>query len=144
MFHALAIALVLGILGIPLVLPLAVLVAIGSVIPIVGAVVTGLAAVAVAGVTGGLTDAIIVAVVLVADNQIEAHLLQPFVVGRYVRIHPLAIVVSLTAGAVLAGILGALFAVPLVACSSSAVRSLLGEPDGPDPAVLLVDLGTTT
>jgi putative heme transporter len=141
-FHGLAIALVLGILGIPLVLPLAVLVAIGSFVPIVGAVVTGLAAVAVAGVTGGVSDAIIVAVVLVADNQIEAHVLQPFVVGRYVRIHPLAIVVSLTAGAVLAGILGALFAVPLVACASSAVRSLVGEPEKENPPPLLADLET--
>jgi putative heme transporter len=143
-FHGLAIALVLGILGVPLVLPLAVLVAVGSFVPIVGAVVTGLAAVAVAGVTGGLTDAIIVAVVLVADNQIEAHLLQPFVVGRYVRIHPLAIVVSLTAGAVLAGILGALFAVPLVACASAAIRSLVGEAAEPDPAVLLPNIDPAT
>jgi putative heme transporter len=143
-FHGLAIALVLGILGVPLVLPLAVLVAIGSFVPIVGALVTGLAAVAVAGVTGGLTDAIIVAIVLVADNQIEAHLLQPFVVGRYVRIHPLAIVVSLTAGAVLAGILGALFAVPLVACASAAVRSLVGEAADLDAPVLLDEVDGDT
>jgi putative heme transporter len=123
-FHGVAIALVLAVLGVPLVLPLAVLVAIGSFVPIIGAVITGLVAVGVAGVTHGTTAAIIVAIVLVADNQIESHLLQPFVVGRYVHIHPLAVVISLTAGAVLAGLVGAIFAVPLVACLSSAVRSL--------------------
>jgi predicted PurR-regulated permease PerM len=124
-FHGLAIAVVLTILGVPLVLPLAVLVAAGSVVPIVGAVVTGLVAVGVAGVSQGLTAAIIVAIVLIVDNQVEAHILQPFVVGRYVRIHPLATVLALTAGAVLAGIVGVLFAVPLVASLSSAVRVLV-------------------
>jgi putative heme transporter len=124
-FHGLAIAVVLTILGVPLVLPLAVLVAAGSVVPIVGAVVTGLVAVGVAGVSQGLTAAIIVAIVLIVDNQVEAHILQPFVVGRYVRIHPLATVLALTAGGVLAGIVGVLFAVPLVASLSSAVRVLV-------------------
>jgi predicted PurR-regulated permease PerM len=129
-FHGVAIAIVLAVLGVPLVLPLAVLVALGSFVPIVGAVVTGLLAVAVAGVTNGVAGAIVVAVVLVADNQIEAHVLQPFVVGRYVRIHPLATVLSLTAGTVLGGILGAIFVVPLVACASAAVRILV-VPDPP-------------
>lgn len=127
-FHGLAIALVLAILGVPLVLPLAVLVALGSFVPLVGAVVTGLVAVGVAGVAHGLTAAIVVTLVLVADDQIEAHILQPFVIGRYVRIHPLATVLSLTAGAVLAGILGVLFAVPFVACLTSAVRAVV-RPD---------------
>jgi putative heme transporter len=128
-FHGVAIAIVLMILGVPLVLPLAVLVAAGSVVPLIGAVVTGLVAVGVAGVSQGLTAAIVVTIVLVADDQIEAHILQPFVVGRYVRIHPLATVLSLTAGAVLAGLLGVLFAVPLVACLSSAVRVLVRSGD---------------
>lgn len=126
-FHGLAIAVVLLILGVPLVLPLAAIVAIGSFVPIVGAVVTGLVAVGVAGVTQGLTAAIIVAIILVVDNQVESHLLQPFVVGRYVHIHPLATVLALAAGAVLAGILGALFAVPIVATVSSAVKAILAS-----------------
>ncbi|MCL2393228.1 MAG: AI-2E family transporter [Acidimicrobiaceae bacterium] len=129
-FHGVVIAIVLAILGVPLVLPLAVLVAAGSVVPIIGAVVTGLVAVGVAGVAHGLTAAIIVTVVLIADDQIEAHILQPFVVGRYVRIHPLATVLSLTAGGVLAGIVGVLFAVPLTACLSSAVRALVRSGEG--------------
>lgn len=124
-FHGLVIAVVLTILGVPLVLPLAVLVAAGSVVPIVGAVVTGLVSVGVAGVSQGLTAAIVVTIVLIADDQIEAHILQPFVVGRYVRIHPLATVLSLTAGGLLAGIVGVLFAFPLLACVSSAVRAVV-------------------
>jgi predicted PurR-regulated permease PerM len=133
LFHGVAIAIVLTILGVPLVVPLALIVALGSFVPLVGAVVTGALAVGVAGVSQGLVAAIIVAAVLVADNQIEAHLLQPFVVGRYVHLHPLAIVVALTAGTLLFGIYGAVIAVPLTACVNSAVRSLLQEPEPDQP-----------
>lgn len=130
-FHGVAVAVVLGVLGVPLVLPLAVLVAFGSFVPIVGALITGVVAVGVAGVSHGLTDAVVVTLVLVADNQVESHLLQPFVVGRYVRLHPLATVLALGAGAVLAGILGAIFAVPMVAAISAAVRSAAAGPPTP-------------
>jgi predicted PurR-regulated permease PerM len=133
LFHGLAIAIVLSVLGVPLVVPLALIVAIGSFVPLVGAVVTGALAVGVAGVSQGLVAAIVVAAVLVADNQVEAHVLQPFVVGRYVHIHPLAIVVALTAGTLLFGIYGAVIAVPLTACVNSAVRSLLHEPEPEQP-----------
>ena len=71
---------------------------------------------------------IVAAAVLLLDNQIEAHLLQPFVVGRYVRIHPLAVVMALTAGALLFGIFGAIVAVPTVACINSAVRAARDRP----------------
>jgi putative heme transporter len=134
-FHGLAIAIVLLILGAPLVVPLALLVALGSFVPLVGAVVTGILAVGVAGISHGLLAAIVVAAVLVADNQIEAHVLQPFVVGRYVHIHPLGIVLALTTGTILLGIYGAVIAVPLTACINTAVRSLLHEP-GTDPRAL--------
>jgi predicted PurR-regulated permease PerM len=133
LFHGAAIAIVLAILGVPLVVPLALLVALGSFIPLAGAIVTGVLAVGVAGVSQGLVAAIVVAAVLVADNQVEAHVLQPFVVGRYVRIHPLAIVLALTAGTILFGIYGAVIAVPVTACINSAVRSLLRDPDPDDP-----------
>ena len=133
LFHGLAIALVLFILGVPLVVPLALIVAIGSFVPLVGAVVTGALAVGVAGISHGLLAAIIVTAVLIADNQIEAHVLQPFVVGRYVHIHPLGIVVALTTGTLLFGIYGAVIAVPLTACINSAVRSLLHEPESEQP-----------
>jgi predicted PurR-regulated permease PerM len=132
-FHGVAIAVVLTVLGVPLVIPLALLVALGSFIPLVGAIVTGVLAVGVAGVSEGLIAAVVVAAVLVADNQVEAHLLQPFVVGRYVRIHPLAIVLALTAGTILFGVFGALIAVPLTACVNSAVRSVLHDPEPDDP-----------
>ena len=127
-FHGVVVTVTLTILGVPLAFPLGVLVALGSFVPLVGAFVTGTLAVAVAGLSKGLLAAIIVVAVLLLDNQIEAHVLQPFVVGRYVRIHPLAVVLSLGAGALLFGIFGAIVAVPVVAFVNSAVRSLLDQP----------------
>ncbi len=122
-FHGIVILITLSILGVPLAFPLAVLVAFGSFIPLVGAVVTGVLAVGVAALSQGLVAAVIVAAVLVINNQIEAHALQPFVVGRYVRVHPLAVVLALATGGLLFGIFGAIIAVPIVACINSAVRA---------------------
>lgn len=122
-FHGIVVAITLTVLGVPLAFPLAVLVALGSFVPLVGAVVTGVLAVAVAALSKGLLGAIVMTAVLLLDNQIEAHLLQPFVVGRYVRIHPLAVVLSLAAGGLLFGIIGAIIAVPVVATVNSAVRA---------------------
>lgn len=133
-FHGLAIAVALLVLGVPLVLPLAVLVAIGSFVPLVGAVVTGIVAAGVATIEQGVGAGIVIVIVLIVDNQVEAHLLQPFVVGRYVHIHPLATVLALAAGALLFGIFGAIVAVPAVACVNSAVRSLIAAPE-PDEAM---------
>lgn len=124
-FHGVVVALTLTLLGVPLSFPLAVLVGLGSFVPLVGAVVTGALAVAVAGLSKGLVAAIVMVAVLLLDNQIEAHLLQPFVVGRYVRVHPLAVVLSLAAGAILFGIVGAIVAVPVVATINSAARAAL-------------------
>ena len=128
-FHGVVILITLTILGVPLAFPLAVLVALGSFVPLVGAIVTGALAVGVAGLSQGVVAAVIVVAVLVLNNQIEAHALQPFVVGRYVRVHPLAVVLSLAAGALLFGIFGAIVAVPVVACANSAVRAA-GDPVG--------------
>lgn len=124
-FHGVVVAVTLTVLGVPLSFPLAVLVGIGSFVPLVGAIVTGALAVAVAGLAKGLIAAIAMTAVLLLDNQIEAHLLQPFVVGRYVRIHPLAVVLSLAAGAILFGIVGAVVAVPVVATANSATRAAM-------------------
>lgn len=140
-YHGVVVAIVLTALGVPLVLPLSVLVGLGSFVPLVGSIVFGALAVGVAGVTQGLVAAIIVAAVLIVDNQIEAHVLQPFVVGRYVRLHPLAVVLVLAAGAFLLNVFGAIIAVPLTACVNASVRSLLGsrqaelpmDPQGLDP-----------
>jgi putative heme transporter len=127
-FHGVVMAITLTILGVPLAFPLAVLIGLGSFVPLVGAFVTGVLAVAVAGLSKGLVAAIVVVAVLLLDNQIEAHVLQPLVVGRYVRIHPLAVVLALTSGALLFGIFGAIVAVPLVAGVNSAVRAARDQP----------------
>ncbi|MGH9056340.1 MAG: AI-2E family transporter [Acidimicrobiales bacterium] len=131
-FHGIVIAITLTVLGVPLAFPLAVLVGLGSFVPIVGAFVTGALAVGVAGLSKGLVAAIVVFAILIIDAQVEGHALQPFVVGRYVRIHPLAVVMALSAGALLFGIFGAIVAVPIVACINSAVRAARPEPPSPD------------
>jgi predicted PurR-regulated permease PerM len=127
-FHGVVMVITLTVLGVPLAFPLAVLIGLGSFVPLVGAFVTGVLAVAVAGLSKGLVAAIVVVAVLLLDNQIEAHVLQPLVVGRYVRIHPLAVVLALTSGALLFGIFGAIVAVPLVAGVNSAVRAARDQP----------------
>ena len=130
-FHGIVIFVTLTILGVPLALPLAVLVALGSFVPLIGAIVAGAVAAVVAGLAVGLVAAIVVAGVLLLDNQIEGHVLQPLVVGRYVRIHPLAVVLALASGAILFGIFGAIVAVPVAACVNSAARAALAEPESP-------------
>lgn len=132
-FHGLVMAITLSLLGVPLAFPLAVLIGLGSFVPLVGAVLTGILAVGVAGLSKGLVAAIIVVAVLLVDGQIEGHLLQPFVVGRYVRVHPLAVVLALGAGGLLFGIFGAIVAVPTVACLNSGIRAAKGT-DGPAEA----------
>ncbi len=102
-------------LGVPLAVPVAVLVFLGSFVPIVGAVITGALAVFLALVYNGLWIAIWMLVVVLAVQQIEGHLLQPLLMGSAVRVHPLAVVLVVAGGAMIAGIPGALFAVPAAA-----------------------------
>lgn len=120
----------LAIMHIPLALPLASLVFLGAFIPLVGAVVAGFLAVVVALLAKGIVYALITLGLLVAVNQLEAHVLQPLVMGRAVSIHPLAVVLAISTGGVLAGIVGALLAVPTVAFLNNAVQVLLA----PDPS----------
>ena len=120
----------LAIMGIPLALPLASLVFLGAFVPLVGAVITGFLAVVVALLAKGVVYALITLGLIIAVQQLEAHILQPLVMGRAVSIHPLAIVLAISTGAVLAGIVGALLAVPLVAFLNSAIRVLVAD----DPA----------
>lgn len=115
----------LAIMGIPLALPLASLVFLGAFIPLVGAVIAGFLAVVVALLAKGLLYALITLGLLIAVNQLEAHLLQPLVMGRAVSIHPLAVVLAISTGGVLAGVVGALLAVPTVAFLNNAMRVLL-------------------
>ncbi|GAC1410398.1 MAG: AI-2E family transporter [Mycobacterium sp.] len=117
----------LAIMGIPLALPLASLVFLGAFIPLVGAVLSGFLAVIVALLAKGLVYALITLGLIVAVMQLEAHVLQPFVMGRAVAIHPLAVVLGISAGGVIAGIIGALLAVPIIAFFNSAVRVLLAR-----------------
>lgn len=117
----------LAILGVPLALPLASLVFIGAFIPIIGAFLTGFVAVFIALVTKGLLTALIALGIVVAVMQLEGHVLQPLLLGRAVRLHPLAVVLAITVGILLAGIVGGLLAVPIVAVLNTAIRSLLAE-----------------
>ncbi|MEV4603681.1 AI-2E family transporter [Amycolatopsis sp. NPDC049253] len=116
------------IVGVPLAAPLAALVFLGAFIPVVGSVVAGAVAVLVALVTGGVVPAIIVLAIVIGVMQLESHVLQPFLLGRVVRLHPLAVVLALATGLVTAGIVGALLAVPLLAVLSSAVRNFAAAP----------------
>jgi predicted PurR-regulated permease PerM len=112
---AVGIAIGLIVVGVPLVAPLALLTFLGGFVPIIGATVAGIAAVLVTLVSEGFAEALIMVGVVLAVQQIEGHLLQPLVMRRAVKLHPLAIVVALSAGGVLAGIPGAVAAVPFVA-----------------------------
>jgi predicted PurR-regulated permease PerM len=127
-FHTVVVTVTLLVLQVPLVAPLAVLVFLGSFIPLVGAVLSGAFAALVTFAVHGLTPAIVLVAVLLIDNQIEAHVLQPFLVGRYVRLHPFVVAIVITAGALLGGLAGALLAVPLTAALYAALTHL------PDPA----------
>jgi putative heme transporter len=121
----------LAIMGIPLALPLASLVFLGAFIPLVGAVLTGGLAVIVALIAKGWVYALITFGLIIAVQQLEAHVLQPLVMGRAVSLHPLAVVLAIATGGVTAGIVGALLAVPIVAVLNSAARVLVAD----DPAV---------
>jgi predicted PurR-regulated permease PerM len=124
---AVAIGSGLAIMGIPLALPLASLIFLGAFIPLVGALITGFLAVIVALLAKGFIFALITLGLIVAVMQLEAHVLQPLVMGRAVSIHPLAVVLGLTAGGVLAGIVGALLAVPVIAFFNSFIRVLIAD-----------------
>ena len=125
----------LWIVGVPLVIPLATLVFLGAFIPIIGALLTGGVAVLIALVTNGFIGAVIVLAIVVGVMQLESHVLQPMLLGRAVKLHPLAVILAITAGLVVGGIAGALMAVPLLAVLNSGIRSLLHESD-PDPAAV--------
>ena len=114
-FDAVLIGIGLILLDVPLALPLSVLVFLGAFVPVVGATVTGALAALVALTEGGLPLALLVIGLVLLVQQIEGNLLQPIVVGRMTSVHPVGIVLAVGAGALVAGVAGALFAVPLVA-----------------------------
>ena len=112
------------ILDVPMAVPLGVFIFLFAFVPIIGAVVSGALAVVVALVTNGLFTALLVLGVVLLVQQIESHVLQPFILGRLVQVHPLAVVLSVTGGSLIAGIPGAVVAVPLVAVTNTAVGYL--------------------
>ncbi|WP_078495850.1 AI-2E family transporter [Streptomyces sp. LaPpAH-108] len=111
-------------LNVPMAVPLAVFIFLFSFIPLVGAVASGALAIVVALVTQGVFTAVMTLVVVLAVQQIEGHVLQPFILGRAVRVHPLAVVLTVAAGGMVAGIGGAVVAVPLVAVTNTVVGYL--------------------
>ncbi|MFD8590530.1 AI-2E family transporter [Streptomyces sp. NPDC059637] len=111
-------------LGVPLAVPLAVIIFLGSFVPLVGAVVSGALAVVVALVTDGPFLALMVLAVVLGVQQIEGHVLQPLILGRAVKVHPLGVVLAVTTGSMVAGIGGAVVAVPVVAVTNTVVGYL--------------------
>ncbi len=122
-----------AILRLPFVAALTLLVFLTSFIPIVGAIASGAVAVLVALVTHGPVAALIMLGVVILVQQVESHGLQPFLMGRAVDLHPLAVLVAVVIGSSLLGIVGALFAVPVLAVANSAIRYLYGN--DPFPAL---------
>ncbi|MEX0657943.1 MAG: AI-2E family transporter, partial [Egibacteraceae bacterium] len=110
---AVLIGLGLLLLGIPLAVPLAVLIFFGGLFPIVGAVTSGVVAVLVALADAGLATALIVLGLIVAVQQLESNVLEPVVLGKTLALHPLMVLLAITAGAVTLGVLGAFLAVPV-------------------------------
>jgi len=130
---AIGISLGAAILGLPLVSAIGILVFVGSFVPVVGALVSGAVAVLVALVAKGPIIAIIMLAVVIGVQQFEAHVLQPFLLGRAVAVHPLAIILAIATGVIVAGIVGALIAVPTAAVLNTVVNHLAGNDVDPEP-----------
>jgi predicted PurR-regulated permease PerM len=128
LFHGTTTTILLFILRVPLAAALGVLIFIGSFIPLLGLTITGAIAVAIALLEHGVTTAIVVAVAIIVLVQVESHVLQPFIMSRSVKVHPLAIVLAVIAGTTIKGIPGALISVPLVAFVNTAVKALQHGP----------------
>src|SRR3954452_17437267 len=131
---ALGIMIVAAILHVPFVFAIGVLVFIGAFIPMIGATLSGSVAVLVALVDQGPVVALLMLGGVILVQQLEAHVLQPFLLGRMVSVHPLGVIVAIAAGVLVAGIAGALVAVPLVAALNAVVLHL-AEDAGPAKTV---------
>ena len=126
--------------GFPLVIPIAIAVFLGSFIPVVGAVLTGAIAVFVALVYLGPFPALLMVGIVLLVQQVEGHILQPLVMGTAVKVHPLAVVFAVAAGAGIAGIPGALFAVPVIAVANVMVKYIAAGQWRTDPNPKLKDV----
>ncbi|WP_460530229.1 AI-2E family transporter [Humibacter ginsengiterrae] len=131
--NAVGIGLVAFFLGLPLAVPIAVIVLLASFIPVIGAIVSGIVAVAIALIFAGPIQAIIMLAGVLGVHLLEAHVMQPLLVGGAVKVHPLAVVVGVAAGTGLAGVPGALFAVPFLAVANAMITAMLHSHDRPAP-----------
>lgn len=127
---AVGITIGLLVLGVPLALPVGVLVFFGSLFPVVGAFVSGFVAVIIALATEGVVSALIVLGIVLGVQQLEGHVLQPLILGRATNLHPLAVVGALISGGALFGILGAFLAVPVVASAWRTINYLRARVPG--------------
>jgi predicted PurR-regulated permease PerM len=152
--HAVVMGITLSIMSAPLAVPLALFMFLAAFIPLVGVLLAGTLAILVTLAAKGWLAAVVLLGILVVMNQLEGHLLQPQIVGKMVRLHPLAVILVLAVGGVMAGIAGAVVAVPITAALSKAIPVLRGEdngagrrphgPPGPadgEPGALAADLG---
>jgi putative heme transporter len=131
---AIGIAVGAAIIGVPFVLAIGVLVFLGAFVPLVGATVAGAVAVLVALVANGPITALVMLAIIIGVQQLEAHVLQPFLMGRWVSVHPLAVILAIATGVLVAGVAGALVAVPIAAALNAVVQHLAANTDpGDDP-----------
>ena len=142
--HAVVIGSTLTIMGVPLVAPLAVLVFLAAFVPLVGILLAGAVVILITAAAKGWIAAVILLGVFVAENQLESHLLQPLVVGRIVRLHPLAIILVLAVGGIVAGIPGAVVAVPVAAAITRAASELRRPYPASGPVPVRGDPGSAT
>lgn len=134
LINSLTMVVIMLIAGIPLVVPLGVLLFLGSLIPLIGMLVAGVVVVLVALVTKGLFMALVILIALFLTVQLEGNLLNPFILGKAVQIHPLGILMAVTAGTIVGGIFGAFIAVPLVAVLNNVANDVQGRAMGePSP-----------
>ena len=132
---AIGIGLGAAILGVPLAIPLGVLVFLGSFIPVIGALFSGVVAVLLALVALGPVQALIMLGIVLLVQQVESHILQPLIMGKAVSLHPLAVIFSVAGGSMIFGAVGALFAVPTLAVVNSVVRYLANRGWEHDPSL---------
>lgn len=132
---ALGISIAAVLLGVPLALAIGVLVFLGAFIPIIGALISGMVAVLVALVAQGPWTALFMLIAVIVVQQFESHVLQPFLMGRLVAVHPLGIILAIAAGITVSGIVGALVAVPLAACVNAVVKHVAAGDSGSPPSV---------
>ena len=143
LFHGVTITIVLIVMQVPLAAALGVLIFLGSFIPLVGLTVAGALSCAVALLEHGATAAIVVAIAIIVLVQAEGHFLQPLIMSRSVKLHPLAIALSVVTGTIVAGIVGALLAVPLAAFLNSTISALRADTPGTATPAGIEALGVT-